>query len=527
MVSNWWRADFCTRPTDLGHARTMRSERGAIAFAWVLLSLSLAGLAGAQDVVTPAATEDDVEGAPEAVEPSPEETLAARIRAAFDVVGGLEGVDLLVRDGVVRLDGQVGTNAARDAAERIAERAGAGTSTNLYLVNRIEVRLTDDADQTSDADDPDHALEGRIRSVFAEVAELRGLEVQVRSGIVRLRGRVPSDEALDRAREFAAGTPGVIYVDARVEVDQDLDVRVMATMGRLEDRGRALLARGPLYLVALLVLMLGLGISRLVRRPAHERKRRRAPLLRHLARQVVATLIVLGALMLALDLLGATGVLGAILGTAGVMGLALGFAFKDIIENYLASVLLAVRHPFAPDEFVKVGSHEGKVVRLTGRDTVLMTADGNHLRISNAEVFKSAIVNFTRNPLRRFDFLVVVRRRHDLGRVKREVLSALRTEGVMDEPAPNLRVERITPYRTEVRVVGWVDQRSFDFGKVRSEAMRRARVVLDSLDTPERAPSLVPEALEQPLHDVQPDESLTAQVDEERRATDERDLLEA
>lgn len=453
--------------------------------------------------------------------PSPEALLAARIRAAYEVVGGLEAVEVLVRDGVVRLDGVVSSNATRDAAERIAERAG----TSLYLVNRVEVRVSEAAETEDDADDPDHALEGRIRSVFAEVAELRGLEVRVRSGIVRLRGRVPSEDAIERARDFASRTPGVLYVDARVEVDQDLDVRVNATMRRLEDRGRALLARGPLYLVALVVLLFGWTLSRLVRRPSQERRMRRAPLLRHLARQVVATVIVLGSVMLALDLLGATGVLGAILGTAGVMGLALGFAFKDIIENYLASVLLAVRHPFAPDESVKVGPHEGKVVRLTGRDTVLMTADGNHLRIPNAEVFKSAIVNFTRNPLRRFDFVVVVPQRHELGRVQREMLGALQMEGVLRDPAPQMRVERVAPELTELRVVGWVDQRSFDFAKVRSEAMRRARVVLDGLDAPERAPSLVPEALDEPLHDVAPDEALTAQVEEERRRSDERDLL--
>ena len=44
------------------------------------------------------------------------------------------------------------------------------------------------------------------------------------------------------------------------------------------------------------------------------------------------------------------------------------------------------------------------MIRLTSRATILMTLDGNHLRIPNSQVFKAVILNYTRNPQRRFDF---------------------------------------------------------------------------------------------------------------------------
>ena len=88
-------------------------------------------------------------------------------------------------------------------------------------------------------------------------------------------------------------------------------------------------------------------------------------------------------ILIALDLLGASSLVGAVLGSAGVIGLVLGFAFKDIAENYIAGILLSLRRPFAPGDHVVVDRvHEGKVVALTSRATLLMTLDGNQVALA-------------------------------------------------------------------------------------------------------------------------------------------------
>ncbi len=50
------------------------------------------------------------------------------------------------------------------------------------------------------------------------------------------------------------------------------------------------------------------------------------------------------------------------------------------MENYLAGILLSLRQPFTHDDLVLVPGHEGAVVRLTLRATILMSLDGNHVR---------------------------------------------------------------------------------------------------------------------------------------------------
>src|SRR3546814_7841266 len=110
-----------------------------------------------------------------------------------------------------------------------------------------------------------------------------------------------------------------------------------------------------------------------------------------LIRRTVRIIVTLVGVVLALKLLDLSTMAKAVLGSAGVAGLALGFAFKDIAENYIAGVLLSVRKPFSPGEFLRIDTHEGKVVALTSRTTILMTLDGNQLQLPNALVFKSVL----------------------------------------------------------------------------------------------------------------------------------------
>ena len=98
-----------------------------------------------------------------------------------------------------------------------------------------------------------------------------------------------------------------------------------------------------------------------------------------MVQRVIQFSLVVTGLVLALEFLDATALVGAVVGTAGLAGLALGFAFKDIAENYLAGIILSLRNPFAKSDLIVVGEHEGKVVRLAGRETILMTVEGNHV----------------------------------------------------------------------------------------------------------------------------------------------------
>lgn len=361
-----------------------------------------------------------------------------------------------------------------------------------------------------------------------------------------------------------APTAPAMAADARIEQETPipvLDEASQVTEARLEDawsllrdKARAFLLLLPVLAVAFAVLITFGGLAWAVGRWRPDLRVPGAPqnpFLTSMVRRVFQFALVIVGLVVALELLDATALVGAVVGTAGLAGLALGFAFKDIVENYLAGILLSVRQPFAKNDLIDIAGHMGKVVRLTGRETILMTPDGNHVQIPNATVFREPMLNYTRNPRRRVRIEVGIASSEepsvalDVGcRVFREMA------GVLSDPPPDGLISGYGNGTTELRFFGWVDQRQADFGRVQSEAFRLIKRALDDagiatpspeyrvalsgerlsgspVTPPAPAPRPAPtdaEAEEQ--RDVSVDRALDEQIEEERRKTDQEDLLE-
>lgn len=212
------------------------------------------------------------------------------------------------------------------------------------------------------------------------------------------------------------------------------------------------------------------------------------PYLNNLVRSGIHLVTVLVGLLVALDLLGATSLVGAVLGSAGVLGIILGFAFRDIVENRLAGILLSLRRPFEPGDHIILNGHEGKVMSLNSRATVLMTMDGNHLRLPNAMVFKGVLLNYTRNPMRRLQFTLGIGTSEDLNAVRQLGLETLRSiTAIATEPEPQVLIQAVGDSSVLLDFFAWVDQREVDFLKTRSEAIRQVKCTIEDhgMDMPE------------------------------------------
>lgn len=257
--------------------------------------------------------------------------------------------------------------------------------------------------------------------------------------------------------------------------------RIDLLVARLESFLDSAVETVPVLAIAVVVVVLAWLIARLLTRGELLFRWVGNQFARDLARAALRLAIVVAGLIIALEILDATALIGAVLGAAGVLGIAVGFAFRDLVENYIAGILLSLRQPFEPNDAVVIDSHAGKVVRLNTRATILMTADGNHLRLPNAMVFKGVILNYSRNPLRRFDFAVGIGTGEDLNAAQTTGLDILRgLDAICDDPGPLARVETLGDSSVIVRFYAWVDQRSADFGKARSESQRLVKGALDA-----------------------------------------------
>ena len=340
----------------------------------------------------------------------------------------------------------------------------------------------------------DSAIEDRLRSIIENIIDFKNVELTVNDGVVRLSGTTDRKDASEKVAQMILRFEGVIYVDNQIEVETDVETRVKPALSRARQYLKNIVQKLPIFGVALAVVILFWLLARLVTHwdmPYQRLGLNR--LLRNLIRQFLRKGILLLGVLFAFDILDLTALVGAVLGTVGVLGLAIGFAFKDIVENYLAGVLLSIRRPFDLNDLVLIQSHEGRVVRLTPSELILMTLEGNHVRIPNATVFKSFICNYSINPRRRFDFGVGVGVNEDLLDVQEYGCLAMRKmQGVMEEPAPFMIVETLGDFSVLVRFFGWVDQRNADFAKVRGEAIRRVKLALDEagVEMPEPAQTI-------------------------------------
>lgn len=350
-------------------------------------------------------------------------------------------------------DVQEPTGSASEPDSTIAQSAGAGD----------DARITE-----------------RIEGIFAELPGFDEILVRTNDGVVSLSGTLPDAEAIARAENIAGRVAGVVTVES--DLKRDLSVgENLSVFGEFSGFLDGFIAALPLFAVAVLVALLfgfaGLLLSRLT-----FIWDRITPnlFLSELLASAIRFVFILGGIVIALDMIGAGALLGAVLGGAGVIGIALGFAMRDTIENYVASLMLSLRQPFRPNDHVLIDDLEGHVIRLTSRATILMTLEGNHLRIPNSQVFKAVILNYTRNPQRRFEFELGIdadddpRAAMNLGRKTLEDLTFVETQ-----PEPAARITQVGDSNIGILFLGWVDQREADWGKSRSIAIAAVKDALE------------------------------------------------
>lgn len=392
----------------------------------------------------------------------------------------------------------------------------------------------------------DSAIAARISAIFAEIDALRAVDVSVRSGVVLLQGAVPDQAAVEQAAALAGRVEGVVAVSNQLLEDTSVSERIVPIMERLFNRLQRSLNYIPLLTVAVLVFALvGLLGWWLAARNWPFVKMAPNAFISDLLRQVVRLAFLGIGLVLALDIMGATAIIGTVLGAAGIVGLAVGFAVRDTVENYIASILLSLRQPFRPNDHVEIDGREGHVIMLTARATVLLSLDGNHIRIPNATVFKSVITNYSRHPERRFDFEMGIAPQGDLQQAVDIGLSVLKqVDFILDKPLPEARIERLGDSTVQLWFAGWIDQRETSMVLARGQAIRlimraledagfelpepgyRVRLTSDTAEPPatpapaEKKPLAPVEAA-----DIAADDGITAIVDEERAQMADQDLL--
>ncbi|MFD2738633.1 mechanosensitive ion channel family protein [Sulfitobacter aestuarii] len=238
----------------------------------------------------------------------------------------------------------------------------------------------------------------------------------------------------------------------------------------------------PNIAVALVVLLifwlLGKGIALLIRRAARRHDR---PSLGDVGGSLCRWAITIIGLMLAITIVAPSLTPGDLIAGLGVSSVAIGFAFKDILQNMLAGILILLRQPFAVgDQIVVSSGHEGTVERIETRATLIKTYDGRRVVIPNADIYTDSVVVNTAFKKRRSEYDIGVGCNDDWDDSRRIMVEACRgVKNVLDDPAPETIPVELGDFANVVRLRWWTASDQASMIHTRGEVLQAVYKALD------------------------------------------------
>jgi small conductance mechanosensitive channel len=250
----------------------------------------------------------------------------------------------------------------------------------------------------------------------------------------------------------------------------------IATIDQVKNTALDLAIRfGPKLLVAILILSVGVAVSRWVSRwllRALGRIELEPPVRSLLARVGWALSFALF-LIMALQNLGVE--LLPLIAGLGVAGAGIALATQGVLSNVVAGLSIIFTKPFRVGEYISITGEEGQVQAISLFNTTLTHADRSRIVIPNRKIVGEILHNF--GNLRQVQVTVGVAYDTDLNAAMAVIDEVLRANPrVLQDPAPVVQTIVLGDWSVNIAVRPWVHVQ--DFGPASGEI---TRAVLESL----------------------------------------------
>lgn len=250
----------------------------------------------------------------------------------------------------------------------------------------------------------------------------------------------------------------------------------------LQDMGAAILGRAPHILISLIVFVVFVLAGRLAKRTgaALGRRARLDPALGALIGNVGSGVMIVVGFFVAAVIVFPAFKPGDLIAGLGVTSIAIGFAFKDILQNWLAGVFILWRRPFQIGDQIRTKGHEGTVEQITVRSTLLKTYDGERVVVPNSDVYADTLLVRTANDRRRVRFTVGVGYADSIEEARETIHRVLReADGVLGDPAPWVHVTELAPSAVTFAVYFWVYSEQANVLRVSDRVATGIKLALD------------------------------------------------
>lgn len=176
-----------------------------------------------------------------------------------------------------------------------------------------------------------------------------------------------------------------------------------------------------------------------------------------------------------------------LLSLLGVGSVAIGFAFRDILQNFLAGILILLTEPFKIGDQIIVGDYEGTVEDIQIRASYLKTYDGRRVVIPNSDLFTDSVTVNTAFKTRRSEYDIGIGYEDDIASAQALCLDVLSSiDDVLEHPAPDTVMTEMGDSAVVFRVRWWTNSRKANVLKVQDQVLRdiKNRLTQDGFNIP-------------------------------------------
>lgn len=335
----------------------------------------------------------------------------------------------------------------------------------LEVSGKIDVKPTTRDDEIRD----------RLDKILKATGWFTSSSVSVVDGVVFLNGSTKMQDYKTWAGNLARNTQGTTAVVNKIVISKPPIWNFGLIFGKLQEEFRRVIWALPSIIAGMIILFIAYVIARLITPPIRRMLHKKFThlILADVIAKSIGCLVFLIGIYIVFELVNLTNIAMTVVGGTGLIGIILGIAFRDITENFLASIFLSIQNPFRNGDLIEINQNLGYVQRLTMRVTVLMDMNGSHIQIPNSTVYKSEIKNYTSNPNRRDSFIVGISYDTSISTAQEAALTVLNNhEAVLKDPEPLVLVSSMDSSSINLQIYFWIDSTKYSILKVRSSLIR-------------------------------------------------------
>jgi len=231
------------------------------------------------------------------------------------------------------------------------------------------------------------------------------------------------------------------------------------------------------FVLMLIAFFAGKFIGRLVENSAKKRGRANLGLM---LGSFAKYAIVIAGIILGMTIIVPSLNPGDLIAGLGVSSVAIGFAFKDILQNWMAGLLILIRQPFEVKDQIIVNGFEGTIEKIETRATIIRTYSGERIVVPNNQIYTNTLTVNTAYDIRRSQYDIGIGYGDNMDKAMEVLKKAIsEVEGVNKEKGVEVLPWDLAASWVTLRVRWWTESHRSEVVKTMVKVIHAIKNSLD------------------------------------------------